>query len=80
MHGCSVVNDSFVTPMDCSMPGSSLHEIFQARILEWVANPTAGDLSDPEIKPTSLVALTLAGRFFTTEPPGNPIYELSKYL
>ena len=24
-------------PMDCSMPGSSVHGIFQARILEWVA-------------------------------------------
>ena len=24
-------------PMDCSPPGSSLHEIFQARVLEWVA-------------------------------------------
>jgi len=24
-------------PMDCSLPGSSVHEIFQARILEWVA-------------------------------------------
>ena len=24
-------------PMDCSPPGSSVHEIFQARVLEWVA-------------------------------------------
>ena len=24
-------------PMDCSLPGSSIHGIFQARILEWVA-------------------------------------------
>ena len=24
-------------PMDCSLPGSSIHEILQARILEWVA-------------------------------------------
>ena len=24
-------------PMDCNLPGSSVHEIFQARILEWVA-------------------------------------------
>ena len=24
-------------PMDCSLPGSSIHRIFQARILEWVA-------------------------------------------
>ena len=26
-------------PMDCSPPGSSVHEILQARILEWVAIP-----------------------------------------
>ena len=24
-------------PMDCSLPGFSVHEIFQARLLEWVA-------------------------------------------
>ena len=24
-------------PMDCSLPGSSIHDIFQARVLEWVA-------------------------------------------
>ena len=29
----------FVNPMDCSLPGSSLHGILQARILEWVAIP-----------------------------------------
>ena len=35
-HACSVVSD-FVTPWTCSPPGSSVHGIFQARILEWVA-------------------------------------------
>ena len=32
----SVVSDS-ATPMDCSLPGSSVHGIFQARVLEWGA-------------------------------------------
>ena len=32
----SVVSD-FCDPMDCIPPGSSVHGIFQARILEWVA-------------------------------------------
>ena len=27
----------FVTPMDCSLPGFSVHGIIQTRILEWVA-------------------------------------------
>ena len=33
---CSVVSDS-CDPMDCSLPGSSVHGILQARIQEWVA-------------------------------------------
>ena len=33
---CSNMSDSF-WPMDCSPPGFSIHGIFQARILEWVA-------------------------------------------
>ena len=31
-------------PMDCSLPGSSVHGILQARILEWVAMPSSRDL------------------------------------
>ena len=34
--------------------------------------PSPGDLSDPGIEPESPVSPALAGRFFTTEPPGNP--------
>ena len=33
-----------------------------------------GDLPDPGVKPTSPVSPALAGRFFTTQPPGKPIY------
>ena len=39
---CVLVPQSCLTicdPMDCSLPGSSVHGIFQARILEWVAIP-----------------------------------------
>ena len=35
--------------MNCSPPGSSVHEIVQARILEWVAIPSVGDRPDPGI-------------------------------
>ena len=28
---------TLLDPMDCSLPGSSVHGIFQARVLEWVA-------------------------------------------
>ena len=39
--------------MDCSSPGFSVHGIFQARILEWVAFSSSGDLPNSEIKPES---------------------------
>ena len=32
-------------PMDCSLPGSSVHGIFQARVLEWGAIAFSGDYS-----------------------------------
>ena len=34
-------------PKDCSLPGSSVHGILQARILEWVALPSSGGSSQP---------------------------------
>ena len=34
-------------PMDCSLPGSTIHGILQARILKWVTVPFPGDLPDP---------------------------------
>ena len=37
LFGGSVMSNSFATPMDYSPPGSSVHGILQARILEWVA-------------------------------------------
>ena len=53
-----------------SLPGSSVHGIFQARILEWAATPSPGDLPYPGIKPMSLASPALAGRFFfTTKSP-----------
>ena len=39
---------TFCDPMDCSLPGSSVHGIFQARILEWVAVSFSGDLFQVE--------------------------------
>ena len=33
VQSCPTLSD----PMDCSLPGSSVHGIFQARVLEWAA-------------------------------------------
>ena len=40
-------------PMDCSLPGPSVHGILQARILEWVAIPFPGYHPNPGIKSRS---------------------------
>ena len=39
--------------MDCSLPGSSVHGIFQAIVLEWIAISFSRDLPDPGIEPRS---------------------------
>ena len=70
----------FWDPMDCSLPGSSVHGILQARescgILSWqwsgLLFPTPGDLPDAGIQPRSPGSPALAGGFFTTESSGKP--------
>ena len=42
-------------PIHCSLPGSSVHGILQARILEWVAISFSRDLPNPGIEPRSPV-------------------------
>ena len=56
----------FVNPMDCSPPGSSVHGIFQAIILEWIAISFFRDLPDPGIELTSLMSPALASGFIIT--------------
>ena len=69
-QSCPTVCD----PMDYRWPVSSVHGIFQARILEWVAFPTQGGLPNPGIEPTSLASPALLGGFLITEPPGKPSF------
>ena len=49
-------------PMDCSPPGSSVHGILQARILECVAIPFSRESSQPR---DQTQVSCIAGRFFT---------------
>ena len=69
----------FVTPWTaCSLPGSSVHGIFQARILEWVAMPRCGmschasskGSSQPKDRTRVSCNSCIAGRVLTTEPLG----------
>ena len=59
----------FCATVDCSPPGSSVQEILQARILEWVAVPSSRDLPDPGVEPgtTALQVDSLP-----SEPQGKP--------
>ena len=61
-------------PMDCSLPGSSVHGISQARILQWVATSFSRGSSQPRDRPCISMSPALVGRFFTTEPPGKPYH------
>ena len=65
--------------LDCSPPGSSVHGISQARILEWAAFLSPGNLPDPEIEPTSPASPALAGWVFMTEP-GKPPHSATGFL
>ena len=74
--GVSVCAQSCLTlcdPTDCSPPGSSVHGIFQAKYWSELPFPLPGDLTNPGIQPTCPSVPALAGRFFTTEPPGKPM-------
>ena len=56
-------------PMDYSPPGYSVHEVFQARILEWVAISSLGDLADPTIE---LLSPALQANSLPLEQAGKP--------
>ena len=58
-------------PLDRSLPGSSVHGILQARILEWVAGPSSRGSSGPKDWIHVSCGSCIALRFFTIEPLGN---------
>ena len=64
-QSCPTLHD----PMVCSLPGSSIHGIFQARVLEWGAMPFSRGFSSPQGLNPCLLQLLYCRPFFTTEPP-----------
>ena len=62
--------------MGYSLPGSSDHGIFQARVLEWVAISFFRGSSWPRDRTQ---VSCIAGRFFTTKSPGKPLLQRGKY-
>ena len=74
LNVCSVVSDS-CSPVDCSSPGSFVHGIFQARILEWVAISSSRGSSWPKNQ-THVSGVSRIGRWIlyhcaTREAPLN---------
>ena len=67
MHACSVVWETVAHQAPQSM-GFPRQEYWSGLLF-----PPPGDLPYPEIEPVSLASAALAGRFFTTGPPGKPI-------
>ena len=69
LYACLVAQScpTLCDPTDCSLLGSSVHGIFQARIPEWVAVTSSRESS--QLRDQTWVYCT-TGRFFTSEPPG----------
>ena len=59
--------------MGYNLPGSSVHGILQARILQWVAMPSFRRSSWPRDQIPFSCGSCIAGRFFTSETPGGKI-------
>ena len=68
LQSCPTLGD----PRECSPPGSSVHGILQARIVEWVACPPPGDLPHPGIETESLASPALEVDSLPAKPSGKP--------
>ena len=68
-HAQSLSHVCLCDLMDYSPPGSAVHGIFQARILEWVAISPPEDLPDPGIQ---LASPSLQANSLSLEPSGKP--------
>ena len=69
-QSCPTLHD----PMDCSLPGSSIHGIFQARVLEWGAIAFSRGSSQPRDQiPRLLCLLHWQADSLSLALPGNPI-------
>ena len=76
---CSVTQlcPTLYNPMDSSSSVSSVHGIFQAKILEWVAISFSRGFS--QLRDQTCATYT-AGRCFSTEPPGKPRWVNNRIL
>ena len=76
LHPCYLVAQSSPTlcdPMECSAAGSSVHRTLRAWVPEWVALPFSMRSSRRRDRIHLSCGSYVVGRFFTTEPLGEPI-------
>ena len=66
-------------PMDCSLPGSSVHGILEAEYYSGLPCPPTGDLPDPRVELTSLKSPALAGGIFTTSATWEALWSTCCY-
>ena len=78
MGCCAQWSPTLCDPLDSSPPGSSVHGILQARMLEWVAISSSRGSSWPRSGTHISCVYCIAGRLFTAEPPGKPSPEVSQ--
>ena len=70
---CSVGSNLFATPRTVAWQAPLSREFSRQEPRSGLLFPPPGDLPHPGIKPESLSSPALAGRFFTTAPPGKPL-------
>ena len=63
-------------PMDCSLPGFSVHVIFQQEYWSGLPFPSPGDLPDQGTEPGSP---TFQADTLTSEPPGKPTQKITRF-
>ena len=69
---CAKLLPTLCDPMNYGLPGSPVHGLLQAGILEWVAMPSSRDLPDPGIVPVSPVTCALKVDSLPLSHQGHP--------
>ena len=79
MHACSVARlcPAVCDPVGGSPPGSSVHGLSWQKYWSGLLFLPPGYLPDPGMEPASPLVASLAGGFFTTEPPEKPKHILT---
>ena len=65
------MSHSFATPWTVACQASLSMEFSRQENWSGLPSPSPGDLPDPGTEPRSLTSPALAGRFFTSGPPGS---------